>query len=336
MKRTKYIVASLILFFVLLILYVMFFPFLKGNSTAYVYVYPDSGSRNVRAQLDTIARGPQKYGVSLLMAVAQYDKHVKPGRYALSSGESALRFFRNLYRGHQTPVELTIPPVRTLEDLSGFVSYKLMMDSLSLYHALKDSAIMSEYGVDTANAYCLFVPNTYEVYWNVSVKEFLKRMKKESDNFWTSDRLEKARRIPMTPHQVYTLASIVDEETANNSEKPKIAGMYINRLKADMPLQADPTIKFAWKKFGLKRIYQNLLGIRSPYNTYKNTGLPPGPIRVASVKGIDAVLNYEHHDYMYMCAKEDFSGTHNFARTYGEHLRNAAKYTKALNDRQIK
>ena len=102
-----------------------------------------------------------------------------------------------------------------------------------------------------------------------------------------------------------------------------------------MPLQADPTIKFAWKKFGLKRIYQNLLGIRSPYNTYKNTGLPPGPIRVASVKGIDAVLNYEHHDYMYMCAKEDFSGTHNFARTYGEHLRNAAKYTKALNDRQI-
>ncbi len=132
------------------------------------------------------------------------------------------------------------------------------------------------------------------------------------------------------------MASIVDEETANNGEKPMIAGMYYNRLKSGMPLQADPTVKFAWKDFGLRRIYRKHLGINSPYNTYRNTGLPPGPIKIASVKGIDAVLNHTPHDYLYMCAKEDFSGTHNFARTYSEHLANAAKYSKALNERGIK
>ena len=149
--------------------------------------------------------------------------------------------------------------------------------------------------------------------------------------------------MKLTPNQVITLASIVDEETANNGEKPMIAGMYYNRLMLrnaeypeGMPLQADPTIKFAWKRAELKRIYNNLLYIKSPYNTYKNPGLPPGPIRIPSVAGIDAVLNHVKHEYLYMCAKEDFSGTHNFARTYQEHLQNAAKYSKALNERGIK
>ncbi len=139
----------------------------------------------------------------------------------------------------------------------------------------------------------------------------------------------------LSPIEVITMASIVDEETANDQEKPMIAGMYYNRLKGDMPLQADPTVKFALKKFELKRIYHNMLSFDSPYNTYKYKGLPPGPIRIPSVAGIDAVLNYVHHDYLYMCAKEDFSGTHNFARTYEEHKENARKYTKALNDRGI-
>ena len=140
----------------------------------------------------------------------------------------------------------------------------------------------------------------------------------------------------MTPVEVITMASIVDEETANDAEKPMVAGMYVNRLKAGMPLQADPTIKYAWRRFDLRRIYNKLLFIDSPYNTYRNTGLPPGPIRIPSVAGIDAVLNHIHHNYMYMCAKEDFSGTHNFAVTYDEHLKNAAKYSEALNRRGIK
>ena len=161
-------------------------------------------------------------------------------------------------------------------------------------------------------------------------------MQKEHDRFWQGKRQAKAAQMQLTPVEVCTLASIIDEETANTAEKPMIAGMYLNRLHKNMPLQADPTIKFALKQFELKRIWQKLLTIDSPYNTYLNEGLPPGPIKIASIKGIDAVLNYVEHDYLYMCAKEDFSGTHNFATTYQEHLNNAAKYSKALNERGIK
>ncbi len=181
----------------------------------------------------------------------------------------------------------------------------------------------------------MFVPNTYDMYWDVSIDNLLQRMKKEHDRFWKGDREAKAAQINLTPAEVATLASIIDEETTDNAEKPMIAGMYINRLRVGMPLQADPTIKFALKQFELKRIYNKLLDTDSPFNTYANKGLPPGPIKIASIKGIDAVLNYVKHDYLYMCAKEDFSGSHNFAKTYQEHLKNASKYTQALNARGI-
>jgi UPF0755 protein len=164
----------------------------------------------------------------------------------------------------------------------------------------------------------------------------MERMQKEHDRFWNGERQAKAAQKQLTPEEVCTLASIIDEETANNAEKPLIAGMYLNRLKQNMPLQADPTVKFALKQFGLKRIWQKLLQTDSPYNTYMYEGLPPGPIKIASIKGIDAVLNAAEHDFLYMCAKEDFSGTHNFASNYQEHLKNAAKYAKALNERGIK
>ena len=211
-----------------------------------------------------------------------------------------------------------------------------MMDSLALSVLLKDSTLCAKMGYDTATIVCLFVPNTYEVYWNTPIENFLTRMKKEHDKFWNNDRQAKAAALGLNPNEVCTLASIIDEETSNNPEKPMIARMYLNRLKKDMPLQADPTVKFALKDFALKRIYHNMLNTDSPYNTYKYTGLPPGPIKVASVAGIDAVLNAPNHNYLYMCAKEDFSGTHNFASSYSEHLRNAAKYSKALNERGIK
>ena len=191
-------------------------------------------------------------------------------------------------------------------------------------------------GYDTATVAALFVPNTYDIYWNVGLDRLMERMEKENQKFWNDERHGKAEAMGMTPVEVATMASIIDEETANNAEKPMIAGMYYNRLKAGMPLQADPTIKFALKDFALRRIYHKLLYIDSPYNTYRYEGLPPGPIKIASIAGIDAVLNHVDHDYLYMCAKEDFSGTHNFARTYQEHLQNAARYTKALNERGIK
>ena len=182
----------------------------------------------------------------------------------------------------------------------------------------------------------LFIPDTYEVYWNISIDKLMEKMVKGNQHFWNQQRTQKAKAMGLSPVEVATLASILDEETANNAEKPMIAGMYYNRLKAGMPLQADPTVKFALKDFALRRIYNKLLQTDSPYNTYKNTGLPPGPIKIASIAGIDAVLNHVRHDYLYMCAKEDFSGTHNFAKTYQEHLNNAGRYTKALNQRGIK
>lgn len=334
-RRLIYAIAAaavLVLFGV----YMMFAPMLKGNQTAYVFVDGDDTRDSVSQQLSSVTHWPQRWGVSLMAVLTRYDNHPRTGRYALEKGQGALQFFRALRGGRQTPVELTIPTVRTMEDMAGYISHNLMIDSVEFVKTVKDSAKMSALGVDTANVYCLFVPNTYEIYWNTSLQNFLLRMKRESSAFWNDIRVAKAKSIPLTPHEVCTLASIVDEETANNAEKPAIAGMYINRLKAGMPLQADPTIKFAWHDFALRRIRHGLLDIKSPYNTYRNIGLPPGPIRVASVEGINAVLNYVHHNFMYMCAREDFSGTHNFARTYSEHLANAARYSKALNERGIK
>ena len=190
-------------------------------------------------------------------------------------------------------------------------------------------------GYTKATMPCLFIPETYQVYWDISIEDFFARMKKEHNKFWNEDRRLKAKTIGMTPEEVCTLASIVEEETNNNDEKPMVAGLYINRLHTGMPLQADPTIKFALQDFSLRRITNQHLSIQSPYNTYLNTGLPPGPIRIPSPKGLDSVLNYVKHNYIYMCAKEDFSGTHNFASNYADHMVNARKYWKALNERKI-
>ena len=210
-----------------------------------------------------------------------------------------------------------------------------MIDSIDIANLLTEKSILQEYNFTKQTLPALFIPNTYQVYWNISAKDFLNRMFKEYKRFWTEERQNKAKAIGLTPIEVSILASIVEEETNNKSEKPMVAGLYINRLKKGMPLQADPTVKFAWQDFTLRRITNKHLTIDSPYNTYKITGLPPGPIRIPSPEGIDAVLNYSKHNYLYMCAKEDFSGTHNFASTLSEHNRNARKYWDALNKRKI-
>ena len=210
-----------------------------------------------------------------------------------------------------------------------------MIDSIDIANLLTEKSILQEYNFTKQTLPALFIPNTYQVYWNISSKEFLNRMFKEYKRFWTEERQNKAKAIGLTPIEVSILASIVEEETNNKSEKPMVAGLYINRLKKGMPLQADPTVKFAWQDFTLRRITNKHLTIDSPYNTYKIIGLPPGPIRIPSPEGIDAVLNYSKHNYLYMCAKEDFSGTHNFASTLSEHNRNARKYWDALNKRKI-
>lgn len=320
-----------------------FSSFSKKNTTQYVYIDEDDNIDSVYNKVRPIANSIPYQAFHTLTTHSNYADHIRTGRYAIHPGDGALKIWRHLKNGLQEPVSLTIPSVRTIDKLAGELSKRLMLDSATIYKNLTDESVCQKYGYDTTNVICMFIPNTYDIYWNASIDKLLERMKKESDKFWNFERKEKAKNMNLTPNQVITLASIVDEETANDGEKPMVAGMYYNRLKYrdaeypnGMPLQADPTIKFAWKKFELKRIYNNLLYIDSPYNTYKNTGLPPGPIRIPTVAGIDAVLNHIHHDYLYMCAKEDFSGTHNFAKTYKEHLENAARYSKALNERGIK
>lgn len=302
----------------------------------YVYIDDDDTADSVFTKLEPYSTEHSLCGFKILARHSGYKEKIRSGRYSVTSGVNTLKMFRNLKNGHQEAQMLTIPESRTMEKLSGIISKKLMLDSLTLEQALTDNDFCGRWGYDTATIACLFVPNTYEVYWNISLDAFMERMIKEHDHFWSGDRTNKATSLGLTPNEVCTVASIIDEETANTAEKPMVAGMYLNRLKAGMPLQADPTIKFAMKRFELKRIYHDMLFYDSPYNTYRNAGLPPGPIKIASIKGIDAVLNRVDHDYMYMCAKEDFSGTHNFAKTYNEHLKNAAKYSKALNERGIK
>jgi len=307
-----------------------------SESCEYIYIDDNDDIDSVSAKLAPFASEHALLTFRLISRHTGYNKNIKTGRYAILPDENAFNVLRKLRNGYQEPVKLVIPESRTTDRLAGAISRKLMIDSLSLSILLRDSSFCAKQGFDTTTIVCLFIPNTYEVYWNTSIDNLMNRMQKERDHFWNAERLQKAKALGLTPNEVCTLASIIDEETANNEEKPMIAGMYLNRLAKGMPLQADPTIKFAMKNFALRRIYNNMLEFKSPFNTYIHAGLPPGPIKIASVAGIDAVLNRKQNPYLYMCAKEDFSGTHNFAVTYQEHLRNASKYAKALNERGIK
>lgn len=317
-------------------IYYMFFTGMsRSGEDKYLYIDSDDNVDSVYQKLSPITTKHSLWAFKQLARYKSYGDHIKTGRYQIGS-HGALQTFRYVRNGIQAPVNVTINSVRTTERLAKDISKKLMMSRDELYKALNDSATCAEYGYTPKTIIAMFIPNTYDFYWNISVKTLLERMKRENEKFWTFERLEKAKNADLSPIEVVTLASIVDEETANVDEMPMIAGMYINRLRIDMPLQADPTVKFANGDFEARRIYNSMLRVDNPYNTYKYKGLPPGPIRLPSLQAVDAVLNFVHHDYLYMCAKEDFSGTHNFAKTYSEHQQNAAKYAKALNERGIK
>ena len=316
------------------IITVMNHPFRIEKNT-YLYIDANDNTDSICHKLTTQLQASSLKGFKLLTTVGGLDP-IHPGAYRFSQSDNCLTVYRRLKSGAQTPVNLTLPSVRTVGKLLKTVSHQLMTDSSNLARLLMDSTYCAQIGYSTETLPCLFIPNTYEVYWTMTPEAFVKRMQKEHDRFWNEERKAKAQSIGLTPEEVATLASIVEEETANNAEKPMVAGLYINRLHADMPLQADPTVKFALQDFGLRRILHTHLETDSPYNTYKHTGLPPGPIRIPSIQGIESVLNYTRHNYLYMCAKEDFSGTHNFAATFSQHLANARKYQQELNRRKIK
>lgn len=260
---------------------------------------------------------------------------LKPGRYKLKEGMNNRTLINMLKAGNQDPVKLKIQNVRKKENLASLLARNLEMDSVSFMRLLDSAAFTEKFGFDETTVYTMFIPNTYEMYWNTSAEQFFKKMNAEYLKFWNSDRQQKAAALNLTATQVYTLASIVDAEALYDREMPTIAGLYLNRLKKGILLQADPTVIFANDDFTVKRVTGPLLRVDSKYNTYKYAGLPPGPIMMPSINAIDAVLNREENDFIYMCAKEDFSGYHNFATTVEEHNRNAKKYREALNQRKI-
>ncbi len=266
----------------------------------------------------------------------QLGKNLHPGRYVLHQGMSNRELVNLLMSGRQTPVNVTFNNIRTKKDFAGRIGEQLEADSIDFIQYFDTTTYFKTLGLTKDNFATLFIPNTYELYWNTSAGGFIKRMQKEHDAFWNEARLNKAKNNNLTPEQVYILASIVYSENEKASEEaPRIAGVYMNRIKKGMKLEADPTVKFAIGDFAKKRIYLADLEIDSPYNTYKYFGLPPGPIHMPPIKYIDAVLTYEVHDYIFMCARGDGSGKHYFAATLAEHNRNRTLYIKALNNAGI-
>ncbi|MBE6182515.1 MAG: endolytic transglycosylase MltG [Rikenellaceae bacterium] len=264
------------------------------------------------------------------------EKSYKAGHYRLHPDMNVIEIARMLKMGWQTPVRVTINNVRMPSQLAAKLARQIDADSIAIMRALTSKELAKEMGFDSLTLFSMFIPNSYEFYWTVSPEDFVRRMKQEYDRFWTPERDKARQRSGLSRLEVMTLASIVYEETRKSDEMPRVAGVYINRLRKGMPLQADPTIKYAMQDFSLRRILYKHLKFQSPYNTYINKGLPPSPICMPGRNAIEAVLNFEQHDYIFFCARPTFDGYHNFARTLKEHNANARAYSAELNRRKIK
>jgi len=303
-----------------------------------VIIYVPTGT-DINGVCDTL----QKYGLvehpKLFFTLADkknYTNKIKPGRYVITKPISLNNLINLLRSGSQSPVLVRFNSgIRTVEKLASQMTKNLEINADSVINLLNNNDFVKSLGFNKATILSMFIPNTYEVYWNISAKELIFRMKKEYEKFWAGERDSKAHKIGMSRIEVSTLASIVCKETLKNDEKPVIAGVYINRLKKGIPLQADPTVIYANKAWTAKRVTTPMLQVDSPYNTYRRKGLPPGPICIPDIASIDAVLNYKKHNFLYFCAKEDFSGYHNFAVTLSQHLQNARRYQRALNKLKI-
>jgi UPF0755 protein len=303
--------------------------FIRTDSASYAEVLDQLESQSI-LRSDRVFR--------LLADGYGYPDNVRPGRYRISRGMSEWEVLRLLRSGRQEPIKLVINKFRTREDFARFAGRQLECDSAELMHVMLSPDSMRVYGLDSFTAMTLVIPDTYQVYWNTNASSLFKRLDREREKFWNEDRRGKADAIGLTREQVYTLASIIEEETNKHDEKPRIASVYLNRLERGMPLGADPTIKYALRDFGLKRILFRHIeaSASSPYNTYRNKGLPPGPICTPSRKSIDAVLQAEKTDYLFFCARPDFSGYHAFASNDVEHMRNAKAYQAFLDSIKVK
>ena len=308
---------------------------LNEKSEQFIYIPTNSKFSDVVRILSDEGLLIDKNSFEWVAERKNYRYNIKAGRYFINRELNNNELINLLRSGMQIPVKVTFNHLRTKEQLMGKISTQIEVDSITIINQLSDTTFLIETGLNNDNVSCLFIPNTYEFYWNTSATEFLNKMQKEYDKFWNNERLKKAATIGLTKFEVSALASIVEMESYKKEERPIIARLYLNRLKKGMKLQSDPTIIFAVGDFTIRRVLTKDLKIDSPYNTYLHKGLPPGPICLPSINAIDAVLNASKNDYLFMCAREDFSGYHNFAKTSKEHSKNARKYRRALNKRKI-
>lgn len=300
------------------------------------FIHTGSGFPAVRDSLvkKKILADPESF--EWLASIKDYDKQVKPGRYRLLRGMTNNELVNLLRSGNQEPVTIPLHGLNTREELAGRLGRRLEPDSAAFAQAFNDRSRLARSGVTPETLFALLLSDSYEFFWNTRVDEFLDRMHGVSEKFWTAERKQAATRLGLTLPQVVTLASIVEKESGVAEEKPRIAGVYLNRLRKGMPLQADPTVIFAWRDFSIRRVTGRHTRHPSPYNTYRHAGLPPGPICLPSAGSLDAVLNAEKHRYFYFCAREDFSGRHSFATDLADHARNARRYQQALDKRNIR
>jgi UPF0755 protein len=339
----KYILACSGIAFVMLSYYVyqIFFTPNFGNQEGdkdfVLYIRKGATFQDVLDTLDKHKAYDDKTSFAFISKMLSYQENVRPGRYILSKGTTNLQIVRKLRSGAQDPIKLTFNSIRLKSEFADRVGAKFAFGRDSLALCLANEKLCEKYGFDTTTILAMFIPNSYELYWTLSTQGFLERMHSEYDKFWTQQRKDLAAAAGLTPLQVCILASIVEAETNMTNEKPTVAGVYINRLNINMPLQADPTVKFALGDFSIKRINQDLIeqAGNSPYNTYKVAGLPPGPINMPSITTLDKVLNYETHNYLFFVADPAKPGFHIFNTDYRSHVNKANAYRKSLNKRNI-
>lgn len=332
MKSRKIILLLLALFIIIAgyCAWELFGPTVTAPASNFFYVHTGSGYLQVKNDLKKENLIKSDFWMDKVAKYAGYDKNVKPGKYRISKGMSIVNLVRMLRAGRQEPVNLVITKLRTKDDLARKIGNAFETDSATVINFLDNNDSLLQFDVDTSSMMTMVIPNTYTFTWNTNLEKILKTLYNEEIRFWNNKRVQEAEKIALSPKEVYTLASIVEEETNKQDDKGKIASVYLNRKRKGMRLAADPTIKFAMKNFELKRIYTKYLSYPSPYNTYINAGLPPGPICTPSIKTIDAVLNMPETDYLFFVARSDFSGYSDFATTYSEHLIYAKAYQQAL------
>lgn len=310
-------------------------PNLAVTDDGVIYIQPDASFEEVIGALNSKGYLVNEYTFRKIATLKKYPNRIKAGRYRLKHGMSNNELVNMLRSGQQEAIRFTFNNLRRLEDFAGVLYRQIGIDSVAFLEYAHNTEKVEEFGFTPDNFIGMFIPNTYQIYWHTPLESFIKRMYGEYQKFWTPARKEKAQKAGFSPMDIIIIASITEEETNQADEYPIIAGVYINRLKRGWKLEACPTLKFALDDFSLKRILDKHIQIDSPYNTYKYSGLPPGPVRMPSAQVIDAVLNYKQHDYMFFCAKSDFSGKHCFSRTLREHNRYARQYHNALNKRRI-